>query len=259
MTQSNGRMARKQAMKLKLDANGNVVVQDGKPVYTNDAGSDVAFDVVGTTATIQRLNGEAKGHRERAEAAEGSLKAFTGIDAEAAKSALDVVSKLDQKKLIDAGKVDEVRSEVNKAWETKMAEEQGKVQALEQQLHGELIGGSFARSKVIADTLTLPADIVQATFGNAFKIESGKVVAHDKDGKKIFSRSNPGEAAGFEEALSILVDAYPHKDQITKGSGASGSGATGGKAGTPSQRGDIGGDAKARTAAFAARHPELKG
>ncbi len=59
-------------MKLKLDENGHVVVSDGKPVYVHDDGKEVAFDAVGTVATISRLNGEAKSHRERAEAAESS-------------------------------------------------------------------------------------------------------------------------------------------------------------------------------------------
>lgn len=31
-------------MKLKLDENGYVVVQDGKPVYVHDDGKEVAFD-----------------------------------------------------------------------------------------------------------------------------------------------------------------------------------------------------------------------
>ena len=66
-------------MKLKLDENGHVVVSDGKPVYINDEGKEIAFDVAGTVATISRLNGEAKSHRERAETAEGALKAFEGI------------------------------------------------------------------------------------------------------------------------------------------------------------------------------------
>ena len=67
-------------MKLKLDDKGNVVLQDGKPVYVKDDGSEVAFDAAGTVSTIARLNGEAKGNRERAESAEGKLKAFDGID-----------------------------------------------------------------------------------------------------------------------------------------------------------------------------------
>jgi len=42
----------------------------------------------------------------------------------------------------------------------------------------------------------------------------------------------PGEAAGFDEALSILVEHYPYKDQILKGTGASGGGSGGGNGNT---------------------------
>lgn len=212
-------------MKLKLDAQGHVVVQDGKPIYVTDDGQEVAFDAVETTAAIKRLNGEAKGHRERAEAAEKALKAFEGIDPEAAAKALDTVTKLDQKKLIDAGEVDKVRAEITKNWESKLSEAEKAKQALEQQLHNELIGGNFARSKVIAEKLAIPADLVQAAFGSAFKVENGRVVAYDKNGQAIYSKANPSEPAGFDEALLSLVDAYPNKEHILKGSGASGSGA----------------------------------
>lgn len=220
-------------MKLKLDAQGHVVVQDGKPVYVTDDGQEVAFDAVETTAAIKRLNGEAKGHRERAEAAEKALKAFEGIDPEAAAKALDAVTKLDQKKLIDAGEVDKVRAEITKNWESKLSEAEKAKQALEQQLHNELIGGNFARSKVIAEKLAIPADLVQAAFGSAFKVENGRVVAYDKNGQAIYSKANPSEPAGFDEALLSLVDAYPNKEHILKGSGASGSGAGSSSAGKP--------------------------
>lgn len=218
-------------MKLKLDAQGHVVVQDGKPVYVTDDGQEVAFDAVETTAAIKRLNGEAKGHRERAEAAEKALKAFEGIDPEAAAKALDTVTKLDQKKLIDAGEVDKVRAEITKNWESKLSEAEKAKQALEQQLHNELIGGNFARSKVIAEKLAIPADLVQAAFGSAFKVENGRVVAYDKNDQAIYSKANPSEPAGFDEALLSLVDAYPNKEHILKGSGASGSGAGSSSAG----------------------------
>lgn len=220
-------------MKLKLDAQGHVVVQDGKPVYVTDDGQEVAFDAVETTAAIKRLNGEAKGHRERAEAAEKALKAFEGIDPEAAAKALDTVTKLDQKKLIDAGEVDKVRAEITKNWESRLSEAEKAKQALEQQLHNELIGGNFARSKVIAEKLAIPADLVQAAFGSAFKVENGRVVAYDKNGQAIYSKANPSEPAGFDEALLSLVDAYPNKEHILKGSGASGSGAGSSSAGKP--------------------------
>lgn len=65
-------------MKLKLDEQGHVVVQDGKPVYTHDDGKDVAFDAPSAVSKITALNAEAKGHREAKEAAETRAKAFEG-------------------------------------------------------------------------------------------------------------------------------------------------------------------------------------
>lgn len=51
-------------MKLKLDANGNAVLQDGKPVYILDDGREVAHDAAATVAKISSLNGEAMSHRQ---------------------------------------------------------------------------------------------------------------------------------------------------------------------------------------------------
>ncbi|TPS32705.1 hypothetical protein FJU48_18195, partial [Acinetobacter baumannii] len=68
-------------------------------------------------------------------------------------------------------------------------------------MHKELIGGGFARSKYIQDNIAVPVDMVQATFGQHFKIEEGKVVAYDQNGEKIYSRVRPGELANVDEAL----------------------------------------------------------
>lgn len=219
-------------MKLKtveVDGKQYAEIQDGKPVYVEDGGQEIAFDAVGTRSTITRLNAEAKSHRERAETAEKTVKAFEGIDdPAAAKKALETMANLDAKKLVDAGEIEKVKGEISKAFQTQLDEANGKVQSFEQQLYAEKIGGSFARSKMIADELAVPADMVQATFGKAFKIEEGKVVAYDANGNKIFSQARPGELADFDEALKTLVEAYPHKDHILKPSGAKGSGAPNG-------------------------------
>lgn len=240
-------------MKLKLDENGHVVVQEGKPVYVHDDGKEVVFDAPGTVSTITRLNAEAKSHRERAESAEKSLKGFEGIaDPAAARNALDVVSKLDQKKLVDAGEIDTVRNEISKAFQTQLDEANGKVQTFEQQLYAEKIGGNFARSKYIADKLAVPVDMVQATFGQNLKVEEGKVVAYDAQGQKIFSRSRPGELADFDEAIETLVSQYPHRDHILKSSNANGGGAQGGDGGNSGAKGNFGGSKADRVAAIKA-------
>jgi len=243
-------------MKLKLDDKGNVVLQDGKPVYTDDAGKDIAFDAPGTIATITRLNSEAKTHRERAETAESKLKGFDGIaDPAAAIKALATVKNLGDKQLVDAGEVDKIKAEAIKAVEEKYAPVVAKSQSLESQLNGHLIGGAFSRSKFIAEKFAAegPAgvEIAQALFGSSLKVEDGKVVAYDKSGNKLFSRSRPGELADADEAIELLVDAYPHKNHILKSSGANGGGATNGGGGS-------GGNKTLNRASFDALPPDQK-
>lgn len=223
-------------MKLKLDDKGAVVVQDGKPVYVHDDGKEVAFDAPATVATIGRLNAEAKGHRERAEGAEAKLKLFEGLDdPEAARKALSVVKNLDDKKLVDAGEVDRVKSEAIKAVEEKYKPYVSKAEKAERQLLDLMIGGSFKGSKFATEKFAAKgqagADIAQALFGGRFKVESDRVVGYHATGDKIFSRARPGELADFDEALEMIVEAYPHKDQILAGSGSSGSGAGGASGG----------------------------
>lgn len=213
-------------MKLKTDDAGHVVVQDGKPVYVADDGKEVAFDYTATLGTISRLNGEAKGHRERAEAAEAKLKAFDGLDdPDAARKALATVRNLDDKQLIAAGEVDRIKAEAIKAVEQKFEPVVKERDKLSAQLREAVLGHAFAGSKFIADRLVIPADITRAAFGNSFKVDGGRVVPMHPNGDPIYSRAKPGEIADFDEALEILVSAYPNRDSILKGSGASGSGA----------------------------------
>jgi len=210
-------------MKLKLDDNSNAVIQDGKPVYIKDDGTEVVFDVVGTTATISRLTGELKTTRQDKEKAETALAAFDGIDdPTAAKKALATVKNYDEKKLVDAGEVEKVKAEAIKAVEEKYAPIVQQRDELQSQLHSELIGGGFARSQMIKDKISVPADMIQAQFGRNFKVEGGKVVAYDNNGNQIFSSSRPGELADFDEALEQLVNGYQFKDQILNGSKAGG-------------------------------------
>ena len=201
------------------------VNEQGLPLYIHDDGKEVAHDAPQTVATISRLNGEARTNRERYETAETSLKAFEGIeDPTAAKKAMETLKNFDDKKLVDAGEVEKVKAEAIKAIEDKYAPIVQERDAFQTQLHNELIGGGFARSKYIQDNIAVPADMIQAQFGKNFQIENGKVVAVGADGQKIYSRTRPGEVADFDEALESLVGGYQHKDSILKGGQGSGGG-----------------------------------
>lgn len=222
-------------MKLKtvtIEGKTYAEVVDNKPLYVHDDGKEVAFDAPQTVATISRLNGEAKTHREAKEQFEAQAKAFEGLDPVKVKEALNIVQNLDAKKLVDAGEVDKVKAEITEAlkntYEPQIQQLTTERDSVQQQLHSELIGGGFARSKFIQDNIAVPVDMIQATFGKNFQIENGKVVAVGADGQKIYSRTRPGEIADFDEALETLVGGYQHKDSILKGSQAGGGGFQGG-------------------------------
>ena len=221
-------------MKLKLDDQGHAVIQDGKPVYVHDDGKEVAIDVPAMQTRIGQLNEESKTHRLKAKDATEKLAGFEGIeDADAAIKALALVKNLDDKKLIDAGEAEKVKQAVVDAYEGKLTDAQTALTAKEGEVFQLMVGGAFGNSKYVGDKLTVPQDMVQAMFGNRFKVEEGKVVAYDGAGNKILSRETPGDPAGFDEALEYLVNAYPHKDSILKG-GAPGSGGKGGGQAPPS-------------------------
>ncbi|MDY3551413.1 DUF6651 domain-containing protein [Gemmata sp. JC717] len=230
-------------MKLKtIEVGGTVYaeIQDGKPVYLTDDDKAVAFDAPATKDTISRLNNEAKQHREAKEALEAKLKDFEGIeDPVKALKALETLKNLDDKKLIDAGEVEKVKQEAKAAFDERLKQQEKKYlplvdelskerDSLRSQLHTEKLTTAFNRSKFIQDKLAIPVDLAQSRFGGNFFIEEGKIRAKGADGNLVYSRANPGNPAEFDEAIEIMVDAYPYRDSILKGTGASGGGAAGG-------------------------------
>lgn len=242
-------------MPFKFNSDGTIAVDAEKklPIFVHSDGREAPFDADSTVATIGRLNGEAKSHREAKEAAELRLKSFEGIeDGPAALAALETVKNIKAGDLTTAAKVQEIKDAAAKsaneavAAATRAAEETQRTLTeqntkLTQDLNNHIIGGSFAGSKFIADKLAIPADIAQKVFGDRFKVDNGKLVPMDQNGQPIFSATNHGNHADFEEALQVMVGQYANKDMILKGSGASGGGATGGGSG--------GGDGKTMTRA----------
>lgn len=215
-------------MKLKtveIEGATYAVVNDGKPVYVSDDGAETAVDLPGTSATISRLNAEAKGHRERAERAETALKSFEGLDPAKAREAIDKLTTIDAKKLIDAGEAQRVRDEAIRAVEEKYKPVIEERDGLKTTLSKALIGNAFSSSKFASEKLT-PAgvDLVRQLYAGQLRVEGDKIVPLNANGETLLSRARPGEVADFEEAISIFVDSYPHKEHILRGSGNSGSG-----------------------------------
>jgi hypothetical protein len=217
-------------MKLKTEqVNGvtyAVLTTDGLPVYIHDDGKEAGFDAASTVATISRLNGEAKGHREGKEKAEAALKAFEGLDPAGARDAIDKLSKIDAKKLVEAGDMDAAIQAAIKPYVEKQATLEKSNGELTASLHKQTIGSKFAQSKFAAEKLT-PAgvDLIRTIFGDRLKVEGESIFGVDTTGQKLYSRTRHGEPADFDEVIETFVESYPHKDHILKGQVGTGSGA----------------------------------
>jgi hypothetical protein len=219
-------------MKLLLDDAGNAVVRDGHPVYVHDDGKEAPFDAAAAMQAIRERNREAKAHRERAQELESRLTAFDGIEPDAARKALDTLGNVEAGKLVEAGKVEQLKADISRSYEAKLAEATRKASDIEQRYVSEMVGGAFARSKFLADRTVLPPDLAQAAFGQAFRVEDGAIRAYDREGNAIMSRAKPGAYADFDEAIETLVDQYPRKDQILRADQRPGSGAPAGSGGS---------------------------
>lgn len=215
----------------KMDADGKIELKDGNPIWVDANGGEGVIN----GDTIRNLNGEAKTLRTRAEAAEAKAKAFEGLDAAAAKEAIDKLSKIDQAKLIDAGKVDEVKAQITAQYTTQLAEKDKALSALQTSYDTERINNLFSGSDFIRERVAMPRDFFEANFRNNFKIEQdGKIAAYDKSGNRVMSEKNIGDFADPNEALELLVNRHPQKDAILKADTGNGTG-NGGNGGTRGQ------------------------
>jgi ribosomal 50S subunit-associated protein YjgA (DUF615 family) len=221
-------------MKLKLDAEGRAVLQDGLPVYVHDDGKEIPFDAAATIGSLNSRIEQNKRVEAENKALKDATKAYEGLDPAAARRALELIDGLDETQLADVKRLDEIRASAAKARDEAVAAIKKEYEPVIserdraiQELHSEKIKNAFANSKVIAQKLTLPAEPVQRIFGSNFAFEEGRIVAKDHAGNAIYSRAKPGELADFDEAIDILVDSYPHRDTILKGSGGNGAGTRG--------------------------------
>lgn len=200
-------------------------IADGKAIYVDDKGEETGYDGEELAARLTQVNGESATRRHELKEAKDKLQTFDGIqDPAAAIKALDTVKNIDDKKLIDAGKAEEVKAAavavVEERHDQVIKEKYEPLEAerddYRKRLHKEMIGGRFARSKFIDEKMAVPVQMVQATFSKHFTIEDGEVVARDSAGTQVYSKSRPGEVADFDEALQIIVQNSPYRDQILK-------------------------------------------
>ncbi len=217
------------AFKLKLTADGNAVVKDGKPVFVDEEkGTELPLDANEVFNKYHTLSEENKQWRLKYKEAEAALKQFEGLDPETAKANLDAVEKLKQVDMAKAGELDKLKAEFQmvadrrlnetiQSYENKLKAVSEKAQDLESRLTKNTIRNHFLNSAFIKANVAVPPDMIEAVFGHRFKVtEDDKVIALGEDGSPMLSEKKLTEVADFEEALELMIKKYPHKDAILK-------------------------------------------
>ncbi len=205
-------------MKYVLDENGNIKIgPNGKPLVKGDDGKEFEIDAIGAQDKINTITAESNERRKKLGDANTALEAFGDLDVVAARKAIEDVAGMSDKGKAD---LETQRAAINKTWQEKEQGWKDEKGVLTDQLFNANVGNNFATSKVVLTTV-LPPDIAKATFGKHFKADGSAV---DASGNAIYSREKPGEPAGFDEALTILIDAYPGKKAIMKATSTGGSG-----------------------------------
>jgi len=181
----------------KVDENGNLVVVNGNPVWVAD-GKEKAVDYGATLEQISSLNSESAGRRNELKALKAEIET------------------------LKSNAPDE--NEVIKELQKQLGEKDAENQRLASQFNEAKLSEAFSNSAFIKENIAVPLDMIRATFGNRFSIEDGQVIAKDESGNVIYSPTNYGKPASFEEAISKMIDGYQYKDSILKASGNQGGG-----------------------------------
>lgn len=245
-------------MKIKLDDNENAVLQDGKPVYVLEDGKEFIADVPSMHENILKFKGEEKKTRQTIKQLNDKLAPFAEIEdvptwfETVATPAIATVKNLDDKTLVDAGKVEQVKREVKEAYEGQLSQIKTTLKETEAThgdalagkdriIHNLTIGNEFANDPHFngPDKLTtLFPDLAKSYYGHHFKVvpvegQPDKVtVVGYLNGNEILSRlpDTIGEPAKFNEAIGVIIAQDPRRDEIMA-AGHSGSGAGGGGGG----------------------------
>ena len=218
-----------------------------RPVYTLEGGTEQGYDGEALFEQANKFQEEKDTRQTENDELKARLQPFEGMDPEETKKAVQTVKDLDTKKLIDAGEVEKVRIEVAQGVEAKFkpkleeAQEQNK--KLQSSLSIAMIDGGFARSKYIPEKMASPPGMVREMFRNRFEIRDGNVVGLTPEGSPISSLETPGKEAEFDEALQIMVEKSPYRDNLLKGAGG------GGGSGAPGSGGGGGGGGQTITIA----------
>jgi len=160
------------------------------------------------------------------------------------KTALELQDNIDSQKLVEAGKIDEIKQQATEMlkqqleekevyWKGIKDEDDKSIKSLEDKIYDFMVREKFGSSNFVKDKLNMTSKAAYKYFSDNIKLEkddSGNwlvtsfYLGGPKHGEKVMSKLRVGEEADLEEALGILVNYDSDKDQLLKNSAVPGSG-----------------------------------
>lgn len=159
------------------------------------------------------------------------LEAFKGIEPAKYKEALEKLSKIDQKALLDAGQVDQVVNErvasMKQEYETQIGTLSKQATEAQQRLAGLLIDSAVKSAALAAGVAQTAVDDVVLRAKTFFQVQDGEVVALNDKGHVIYGKDGEKPMTIGEWVTNLKAQA-PHLFAKMNGGGAGGSGQGGG-------------------------------
>ena len=226
---------------------GIKVGEKSMPMVLDDD-KEFELDAIHLFGKIPALQTEAKEHRLKKEEALKKLEPFIDVDPVAAKAALEKVKTLNESEMMAMGDVEKLKvqilkvetdrqEEIKREYEKALGEKNDIIIEMQGDIYKAVVSSQFSKSPWFTgqDSKTnLTPDIAEAYFGRNFKVDKVdgdlKVIGYVGE-DKVYSKERPGELAHFDEAIGVIINNYPMKENIlskSKGTGATGSGHLGG-------------------------------
>ena len=209
-----------------LDEKGNIVLRNGKPVAIGPDGKEFEYDIKETNTKLVETIAEATKHRKGKAELKAQLEKIPEeivADPDKYVSAFTTVESLDDKNKAD---IEKMKKELKESYESANNASVKRISELEGQIYKEKVTNRFATSESLKGTIfENTREIAESYFGKHFKVdENGNMIGTTEDGSTIYSKEKPGEAAGFDECLSTLINTHPKRDSFIAASNQRGSG-----------------------------------
>ena len=148
---------------------------------------------------------------------------FEGIDVDAYQDMLSKQEAMKTKKLIDAGKIDELLDEKTKSMREVHNKELSKTnevnQSLQDQLAKLVIDNAVRDSAMKAGVVDTGMDDILLRSKSIFSLKDGKAVPTDAQGNTIFGHGT-SEPMSVNEWVNAQMDVAPHLFKASSGSGS---------------------------------------